>query len=102
MSVTKTEAFRGVGVEAHAKALHGPSVPTATTLVSGVSLPGGVVVKVFPFELWSLTCSLAQLASSLGVGGLLLGGPVRFFSLVQFLGAAARCAKFPAELPVFC
>ena len=51
MSVAKTEAFRGVGVEAHAKALHGPSVPTTTTLVSAVSLPGGAVVKVSPFEL---------------------------------------------------
>jgi hypothetical protein len=101
MSVAKTEAFCGVGVEAHAKALHGPYVPTATTLVSAVSLPGGAVLKVSPSELWSLTCSLVQLANSLGVGGLLLGGPVYFFSLVQFLGAAARCVKSPAELPVF-
>jgi hypothetical protein len=48
MSVARREAFLGVGVEAHAKALHGSSVPTAMMLVSAMSLPGGAVMKVSP------------------------------------------------------
>jgi hypothetical protein len=89
-----------VGVEAHVKALHGSSVPTATTLVSAVSLLGGAFVKVSPFELWKLVCSLTLLASSLGVGGPLPGGLVCYFSLVQLHGVAARCSKISAELSV--
>jgi hypothetical protein len=59
-----------VGDEATAKALHGLVLKPAT-LVSAASLPGGVVVKLPPFELWRFVCSLAQLGSSSVVGGLL-------------------------------
>jgi hypothetical protein len=83
-----------VGFEASVKAPHGFAVPIATTLASAVSLLGGAVVKVSPFELWKLAYSLALLASSLGVG------LVCYFSLVQLHGVAARCSKISAELSV--
>ena len=59
-----------VGGEAFAKALHS-LVPTTATLASAAPLPGGVVVKLRPFDLWRSVCSLAQLASFVVVGGLL-------------------------------
>jgi hypothetical protein len=77
-----------VGGEAFAKAWHGPCADNGDAF-ERASLHGDVVVKFPPIELWRFVCSLAYLASSLVVGGLLAycASQVWWISVERHLGA---------------